>query len=835
MSLNENSTIEIIIKNKIATKIEQTLSISNLLENIKENDYPVFYEVIRGECRGYADIDFKVDNKEILVVERLNIIREIKEKLIDYEYDLFDSCGKDKVKNIWKISFHIIFNLKFNCGKSCESFVKKLNLPHIDLSVYKPADKMQLMRLPYCVKEGDKRVLRKVNLETFKCKTFKSVEKIYKNFIIKNVEGCSTWEEKDELFSDSEDEEPDLESDAEEPDLESDAEEKNMILDVKKKYTIQKIQDLVKLYPIENQDWDWEEWRNWMFALKNVALENEIDLRPLAHEISKCSEKYDEKATDEIYDVQGVSGKKITIGSIIFWIKQVNPQGLAQWYESLKEAKSDEEILVKSPFTDGDIADYFCKRYNNEFIFFDGELYNFNDVYWKNCEIGKIYKYLNNIYFELLDFIKDKYSGEDDRYLYDDCLKKMLVLRKTKMLVNAWGSIKFRIEIRDDIFDVNPYLLGFTNGTYDLNLDEFRKGNKLDYISLVVPYDYEKIDDLTMAYDFINKVMPIEDERDFLLKTLSTCLDGKLLENFIFHLGNGRNGKDTLCTSIMKAVLGEDLYYEAPNNILTENLKTGANPEVANMHKKRMVIFNEPKKTSTLNCATVKQLTGCENMPVRNLYKSNNKTRICATMQSLLNKLLPMDSPDDAMLNRLFVIPFRAMFRKEEDLAELPEDTKYAYVVDSYYKSSEFLDSIKMMMMNILLAYYKIFRNEGRILKNAPKSIRDASKQYLSDSDEFVGWFKDIYEITNSENDYIKMKDIYDRFKCSDLWNNMNKAERRKMNKSKLEADIRESPTLRSFYKTRYSNNNDIDVRNVMIKFKLRIIVEDDEEDNTNE
>lgn len=346
---------------------------------------------------------------------------------------------------------------------------------------------------------------------------------------------------------------------------------------------------------------------------------------------------------------------------------------------------------------------------------------------------------------------------------------------------------------------------------------------------MVVPYNYEESSEsqIDWAFEFINKVLPVEEERDFLLKSLSTCLDGKLLENFILLIANGRNGKDTLITNVMKFVLGNQLYYDAPNYILTDRLKTGANPEVANMHKRRMIVYNEPPKKATLNCATVKQLTGCENMPARGLYQNKNETKICASQFSLLNSLLSMDSPDDAMLNRLFVIKFRSMFRTEERLAELPEDSKYAYLVDSYYKTTEFLERIKLPCMNILLSYYKLFRSEGRILRNAPKSIMEASKQYISDSDDFVSWFQETYVQTTMESDFVKMKDIYAMFKCSDLWYNMNKSERRRMNKTKLQKDIQDNPTLRAFYRERKIIGGK-NCKNIIVKYKVKETTEEE-------
>lgn len=489
--------------------------------------------------------------------------------------------------------------------------------------------------------------------------------------------------------------------------------------------------------------------------------------------------------------------------------------------------------VLKSMFSDGDVATYFCYIHKDEFKLYNEVLYYFNGCYWEQSSTGVIYNKLNDIYFSLLDTLNTHFGDKEYIEFYNKTLiNKLIKLRTSRNLKNIWESIKFRIEIKDDIWDSNPYLLGFINGTYDLKQNIFRKADKLDYISQIVPYEFKEAEqsEIDFAMQYFNKIFPNESERDFFLKSLSTCLDGKLLENIIFALGNGRNGKDTILTMIMKRVLGDDLYYDAPNSIIIDKIKAGANPEIANMHKKRLIVYSEPNKHAILNCANIKQLTGTEVMPVRGLYSSNNKTKMCCTQFIMQNKLLTMDSPDDAMLNRLYVIPFRAMFRTEEKLAELPSDTQFAYLVDSYYKSIEFFERIKLPFMHILLQYYQIFQKEGNILKNAPKSILDASKKYISDSDNFVNWFNECYKHSDNENDHIKLKDIYEKFKSSDLWANMNKAERRKMTRTKLEQDIIENPTLRAFFRDRIQIDG-VRYRSVMVKYRVKSYDIDDSDE----
>jgi len=497
--------------------------------------------------------------------------------------------------------------------------------------------------------------------------------------------------------------------------------------------------------------------------------------------------------------------------------------------------------FIKTAQTDGDFADYFVKEYSDMFKVLDNILYYFNGVYWEETKDTILYNKLDAMYWSLKKVMDsmDDLIGKEAINVFSNIQK----LRMTKPLKNIIEAIYKRIELNKDIFDKNEFLLGFINGTYDLTTDTFRKGKQEDYITRVIPYEYKELESLNSGMlddnnitnaisifnDFIDKIMPVKEERDFLLKALSTTLHNKLTENILFLQGNGRNGKDTLM-NLLRNTLGTDMYYQAPNHLLTLPLKPGANPEVANMHKKRAIVYNEPDAKSYIRCNTVKKLTGTDIMPVRGLYSSRNETNMVGTHIVLQNDLLKLDVPDDAMANRLYVIEFKAMFRTKEVLDELPEDTQYAYELNSFYKSNEFYEKCRLPLLHALLNAYKQFRDEGYILKNAPKTIRDLSKAYLSESNEVNLWFHEQYMRSDEDvianntmvYNYVKMKDVYALFKTSDLWQNMNKADRRRLTKAKFEKDIMNIPALRPFYRERYNPNRNIDITNVIIKYTER-------------
>jgi phage/plasmid-associated DNA primase len=376
----------------------------------------------------------------------------------------------------------------------------------------------------------------------------------------------------------------------------------------------------------------------------------------------------------------------------------------------------------------------------------------------------------------------------------------------------VFGALKCEFNIYDDIFDNNPNLVCFQNGTYDLENNIFRESKKEDYITKCISYDFTIISDddprMLKCEEFLRKVMPEDDKRDLLLTCLATSLRSITLEKFIVLTGNGRNGKDTLITYLMKNTLCESgFYYETNANVITGDSKSELNVALNNCHKKNMIVINEPASNKKIICNQVKHITGGSNVNARGLYSSVTETKINCSLFMLCNDMPLLDNPDDAMLMRLLVFKFNTTFKSKEELEEmgvmsegLHEDGLYYYYVDEYYKSKEFVDECKLAMMNILLRHYSFYRLNKYIIKNNVKSVIEENKKYINNSCDFMSWFNSTYKFTENENDYIKLSDVHEEYIKSYLYENLNKADKRKNNKQWLFDKIRFSPFLRKYY-----------------------------------
>ena len=86
---------------------------------------------------------------------------------------------------------------------------------------------------------------------------------------------------------------------------------------------------------------------------------------------------------------------------------------------------------------------------------------------------------------------------------------------------------------------------------------------------------------------------------------------------------------------------------------------------------------------------------------------------------------------------------------------------------------------------------------------------------------DIISWFKDNYELTNNTKDIVKIKDIYEHFMNSNIYNNMTKNEKKKYNKSYFIEYISSNPFFRHYYCEKNK-----DYRNFI---KSWILIEDNE------
>jgi len=594
-------------------------------------------------------------------------------------------------------------------------------------------------------------------------------------------------------------------------------------------------------------------WKSVMWAVKNIGRNKDTDLYDVFDEWSKnAPDSYNEADNKKMWE--GIVKKDdVNIGVLWGWLKTDNPKAfktLQRKYKmSKKKAYAGDAVgrlliealtpdgeesnpayrLILSKFCDEDVADYFEKAYSKDYIHYDGNLYFFNGSYWAPDDSdSKIQKALGTkIYYELqlalskmtksLNALKEM-SPDLPEFDPTRAEKRILKLRDWGKRQGCVKAImcRIRLSVKKDIWDNNPDLLGFENGTLDLKTGEFREGRREDYISMSTQWDYKEPTEKAVDEfytEFICKIQPIEKDRECILRFMSTGLRGQTVENIGIFTGNGRNGKDTLLTVMLKQAMG-DYFYVGPKSAITGPTKTGGlNQEVANMHKKRVIVYQEPRKTDTLNCQALCELTGCDGINSRGLYSKRTNTVLHGTHIIMCNGIPMCDYIIAAFSKRLLIGAFPAQFLNAYERSKIPTDTPYVHDQDTKYKQDAWIKSNLPCFIKVLMRNYKKFQDDKYVMRDVPESMRKLGDDYMTESDEFYQWILEHYEQTKNKDDFVRITGLVTKFKSKDLYDNMSKKEKRKINSKKFSKDILENIHLKNYFR---SDNHVGDKRHVV-------------------
>jgi phage/plasmid-associated DNA primase len=355
--------------------------------------------------------------------------------------------------------------------------------------------------------------------------------------------------------------------------------------------------------------------------------------------------------------------------------------------------------------------------------------------------------------------------------------------------------------------------------------EKFREYKYDDYISITCGYDWRDPTDeeINTINNLIKLIMPIDDERELYLQILCTSIDGRCLEKFIVFNGSGGNGKGMI-NDLLLLSLGQ--YGLLGNNgILFESSKTGSNPEKANLHKKRCVIFREPPEKHNFENSIIKELTGGGSFSARTHHEKETEKELNLTMIVECNKKpLFAEEPTNAEVRRIIDMYFRSTFTTDKKLID---EKNNIYLADPIYKTKEFQQKHKYAFMKILIDEHKKFYKQNKSLLQIPQSVLNRTQLYLEMSCQIVSWFKENFEETKNEKDNIKIKDIYNIFIKSEYYFNMSKPQKRKYGKTYFSEYVSSNIFFKKYYSERYNNT-----RNVLKGWKSINI--EDNKNNTN-
>lgn len=443
----------------------------------------------------------------------------------------------------------------------------------------------------------------------------------------------------------------------------------------------------------------------------------------------------------------------------------------------------------------------------------------------ENTNTSKYSKVRDDLVLEL-DAEKEKINNEYKNILKDQekkFKKELKDLEKTKIskkeyqskinkyqkVINALDSIT---DINNNIYkqfcnkilmsydkfhnkvNQNQNLIGVKNGVIDFNVNYlkgekpiFREGCPNDYITLSMGCKYDPT--LTWESEYVKKFLDYiyslqlkKENADCLLRVLASCLDGyNRYNNIFFFQGRGRNGKSELMNFISR-LFSPDYCINANYAILTQKSKANSNasPDIYRFMEKRIIIMDEGDNTETIQAATLKKLSGGDQIVARPLYGSEIQFTPQFIIFIICNLMSKINSNDYGTNRRIckfmFDVNFISLNKKKIEEFAYNERPANFEIIESL-KSDKMLEAA----LWVLVQYYIDYRLNGGY--QFTEDINNATDEYKIESNTYAQFLKYFYleDKQNINKEGININNVYKEYKkyClnNDIVNKINKNE----------------------------------------------------------
>ena len=474
---------------------------------------------------------------------------------------------------------------------------------------------------------------------------------------------------------------------------------------------------------------------------------------------------------------RSTSERKFTNRSLHYWAKQDNPEE----YKKIIEEDNVNFVELHVEPTHTHIARLMQRMYLSDYrAAVDSkrhDWYEYKNGCWRKLAQGlELRNKISTDVISLIDKTRQVARRRIDGLLQktkeaefaEHQFKKLLQIEKNLYSSGFKDSVMkeciglFYEEEFSQKLNSNPYLIGFANGVINLRAErinadgdteyfvEFRNGKPEDYITFMAgrwvpkncdPIDYIPFDPESREQkeidDFMSKVFPRKDLREYMWRKLASCLEGTNREQtYETWIGVGGNGKSKL-VDLMAMSLG-DYATSLQSTVLTRKRPESgaANPDIMAIRNKRFIYMAEPDDNEPLNTSRMKQFTGEDVVEARGLFEDQTKFQITGKMFMLCNKLPPIHTMDRGTWRRVRAVPFESKF-VEPNSTEI-DPSKNVFPRDNFLDAK--LKNWRMAFMSRLVhVYQKEYLTNG--IEPIPAIVKQESDKYREMFDAF-GRFK---------------------------------------------------------------------------------------------
>lgn len=309
-----------------------------------------------------------------------------------------------------------------------------------------------------------------------------------------------------------------------------------------------------------HRSYDYAEWMRVCWALRNIS---QSYFNIFVKFSQKCPSKFDLEFCKKTWQSGRTNGGGYTIASLHWWARSDDKEA----YLKVMRDKVQPFISQAKSGSHDDVANVVREMYKSLYKCVDitkNTWFEFQDHKWVQIDSAytlseKISDELTREFWLLLSYYMSD-AATKVSIDQDDCSKNLGGIKKLTSQLKNCGfkeSViklcrnKFYDKNAQEKFDINPMLIGFDNGVFDLNEMKFRNGTPDDMVSKTVGYDYVEFDEdseeLQPVIEYFKQVQTDEELREYTLRLISSYISGKTKDQqMVFWTGSGCHAKDTL-------------------------------------------------------------------------------------------------------------------------------------------------------------------------------------------------------------------------------------------------------------------------------------------------
>lgn len=305
------------------------------------------------------------------------------------------------------------------------------------------------------------------------------------------------------------------------------------------------------------------------------------------------------------------------------------------------------------------------------------------------------------------------------------------------------------IPILSDELDSDIWLLNCKNGTLDLRTGKLMSHDRKDYITRLVPVEYDPMADFVEWAKFLHRIMNDNEELiSFLQRAIGYSLTGSTREQCLFMpYGSGANGKSTFLEAIAEMLDG--YAQRTPTDTLMAKDTSGISNDIARLKGARFVVASEVEEGKRLAESLVKQMTGSEKITARFMRAEFFEFTPMFKLWIGTNHRPVIRGTDMAIWRRIKLIPFNVTIPPEERDKDLPNKLRK--------ESSGILNWAVMGCMD--------WQKNGL---GEPEEVVKATENYRNEMDVLTRFISDCCT-TNTQRS-VKSNILYNKYKewCKD-------------------------------------------------------------------